>query len=793
MIKLKLLSLFFLCTLKVWSQSYQATHKNYPSLLLQGFSLENPAALAAGGTSLTQIEAEFSHQNDLSQWDLQKTSLLKGTDWIAGGASYSFIHSSPSLYVMTAGKTGGFYSGLVNEARYSEGKWEQILTAGTQIEWLSHIKAGWAIQNIFENAGGRLNTTVELGVRPWITQRAFAPLQISAQLSSFDFSSWPLSRSRFFLQWAPGYRTRIHGAYQPYEQEFNLSLLFYTSSRDALGIHGEKNKSSFSLHHQKQPTPIKSWEPGNYTWINLNTTLSEKKPAYNFFFPQNSKPYTDVLEQLQALPRYTNCKTVFLELGQLKTSWAIASELRRHILDLKKKGIQVVAYMEQVNPLNYYLASATSSLVMPPQSLFMMPGLAVEVALYKGTLDKLGVQAQFVRHGKYKSFPEPFTRDSLSVEYSENINSLLTDIWSEILNTAQTDRMMDSNRVKAWFTQPRLSLDSAQAFGWINSTLYKEMMIEAYTGAKSRLFILPPASPAPQVWYGRPQIAVLTLEGNIYTGSQSGGLNEASGIPSENVIQILRRLRLDEQTRGLLIRINSGGGSALASDLIRNELKEFQKAGKKIAVSMGGACASGAYYISSLADTLLAEPLSLVGSIGIFGGKVVTRGLWNKIGVKKEIFKTESLADAESDYRPWNKEELQALQTYMDQFYLHFTQFVGQDRKLDSLQLTRVAEGRVFTGRQAKALGLVDDLGGLTESKNALAHLFRKNTNNFEWIEYNLSSHTSAIPMTSILSPNSVLYKVFWPNSLLPGGLVRDVLDVWAWDPTLTVLSSGGF
>ena len=404
---------------------------------------------------------------------------------------------------------------------------------------------------------------------------------------------------------------------------------------------------------------------------------------------------------------------VILDFSGYRGDLGVSGEIDRMVMRLKARGSKVVAYMDDIR-LSVLLAASSADLVVAePSAHFAWRGIGGSSLYYKGLLDKLGVKVEFLRHGAYKSAAEPYTADSMSVEARENREALYKDLWEtvsgkvalrgngnvykrkkELDSLAQIPVVAASAAVKAKLVDTLLYIDQVPAYA------LKTFFDVDAPQARYRDWIPTDRKIFDEDWSRRTRIALLNIDGTI-DGSMEQAVSDA-----------LRRV--PSTAKALVLRISSPGGSAIASDKIWGAVKDLRSLGIPVVASIGSTGASGAYYIACAADVIVSEPYSIVGSIGIYGGKVDASGLLSKLGVRAEPVKSHEHADAQTFTRPWNEQETAALQGYMDEFYGRFVNIVSAATGIDSAKVdSAYGGGRVFIGRKALDYGLVQGLGGL--------------------------------------------------------------------------------
>jgi len=398
--------------------------------------------------------------------------------------------------------------------------------------------------------------------------------------------------------------------------------------------------------------------------------------------------------------------------GQLK-------ELRAAIEEFKHSGKPVLAYLNAATTRDYYLASAAGDLVLDPYGMILLPGLTARPLFMAGAFEKFGVGVQVTRVGKYKSAVEPYTRKDLSPEAREDLQKLLGDLWTDLERDIARSRGLKPAAVQeAVDTHGLFMASDALAAKLVDRTAYRDEVIDelkARTGravgstetfkqislpAYARLM----ADDSP-LSGGR--IAVVYAEGDIVDGE--GQFGEVGG---RKFSRELRRLRQDPDVKAIVLRVNSPGGSATAAEEIQRELRLTMKV-KPVVVSMGSVAASGGYWISTYSDRIFAEPTTITGSIGVFGLFVNVQQLANNLGFTFDTVQTGKLSGLLTISRPKTDEELAVFQHMVDWVYDQFTDKVAASRKLDKAKVLEIAQGRVWSGAEAKKIGLVDEIGDL--------------------------------------------------------------------------------
>ncbi len=391
--------------------------------------------------------------------------------------------------------------------------------------------------------------------------------------------------------------------------------------------------------------------------------------------------------------------------------WGKVQELRSALARFQTSGKKATAYLVSGGNLEYYLATACTKIYALPSSVLAITGLSSEVTFLKGTLDKLGVQAQFEGVGRYKNAPNQFLEKGFTEPHREQIEALLDSLFAEYVGAIAKARGMSVEEVRRAIDAGPYDGDGAKAAGLIDDTAYDDELAdgnERWTPgryvrrSKGRLFD------------SRPKVALIYTLGEIVSGeSQAGWGGEVAG--STTIVTALRDARSDPDYKAIVMRVDSPGGSGAASEMMWREMKLASQA-KPVIVSMGDMAASGGYYLAMGGAHIIAQPGTVTGSIGVFSGKFSLRGFYDKIGVSKEILDRGRFASIFTEYRPWSAEERARIRALNVAFYDDFVEKVAASRGKSVEEIDAVAEGRVWTGLDANKHGLVDGLGGINEA-----------------------------------------------------------------------------
>ena len=452
----------------------------------------------------------------------------------------------------------------------------------------------------------------------------------------------------------------------------------------------------------------------NYLVLNLAGGIPEEPPSELApFFERRPPSLRTLVESIDRAATDARVKAVVLRVSVLPdTGWGKVQELRDAIGRFRKSGKPAYAHLEFSGNKEYYLATACDKVYVVPTALLDVTGLAAEVTFFRGTLDKLGVQAQFEGVGKYKNAPNQLTERGFTEPHREQMDELLDSLYAQYLGAIAAARGKTPEQTQAAIDGGPYDGPAALEAGLVDELVYEDQLQE-------RLHDADQVTPSRYVkasrgfgFDGRPKLALVYLVGEILPGESQDSPFGGSFAGSDTVSEALRSAREDGDVKAVILRVDSPGGSGTASDVIWREV-ELTKKKKPVVVSMGDVAASGGYYVSMGSDAIVAQPGTITGSIGVFGGKLSMRGFYEKLGLSKEVLKRGRHADLFDEYRPWTDEERAHIHEMMASFYTRFVTKAAEGRKRSYEEIDAVAQGRVWTGAAALEQGLVDRLGGL--------------------------------------------------------------------------------
>lgn len=462
--------------------------------------------------------------------------------------------------------------------------------------------------------------------------------------------------------------------------------------------------------------------------LDLNGTLAERSQEnpLDLIMKDDYKTYglDDILSSIKKAKENEDIKGIYIQATSLGAGFASLEEIRNALKDFKESGKFVVAYGDAYTQGLYYLSSVADKVLLNPQGMLEWRGLATTPMFFKDLLEKVGVEMQVFKVGTYKSAVEPFISTEMSAANREQINVYLSSIWGQITSAVAESRNLSVEALNKEADRMLMFYPAEESVknGLVDTLIYKNdvrdylknlagidkddnmpvLGIQDMINVKKNV----PRDKSGNV------IAVYYAYGEIDGGSSA---STDEGINSEKVIKDLRKLKDNENVKAVVLRVNSPGGSAYGSEQIWYAVNQLKKE-KPVIVSMGDYAASGGYYISCNADTIVAEPTTLTGSIGIFGMMPNAKGLTEKLGVSFDVVKTNPYADFGNLTRPMNDGEKGLMQMYVNNGYELFLTRCSDGRGISMEELDKIAQGRVWTGSTAKELGLVDELGGLDKA-----------------------------------------------------------------------------
>ncbi len=456
--------------------------------------------------------------------------------------------------------------------------------------------------------------------------------------------------------------------------------------------------------------------------LQVGGDLAELAPADVFGYLRGNRMQTvrSVIDNLRKAKVDSRVRAVLLKpVGFNSPFWAKVQEIRDAVIEFRKSGKPVYAYLENGGDREYYLASAADKIFLMPSAPLDLTGIATYELFLRGTLDKIGAYPDLHHIGDYKTAVNTFTQKTFTAAHKEMDESLNRDLYDQIVRGIADGRKKDDAEIRQRFDEGPFLPEDALHAGLVDDVAYEDQVEDKLkSGEKRDRLEADDYARVSLTSLGLnrgPRIAVVYAAGTIVSGRS--GFDPVNGpvVGSDTLIEHIRQARRDHSVRAIVLRVDSPGGSAAASDAVWRELMmtRSEKPDRPLVVSMGELAASGGYYIAMPAQVIVAQPSTLTGSIGIFGGKIVTGGVYGKLGAHIESTSVGKNAEINSPVRPYNASELKKLQEQLQAFYDQFVEKVADSRHTTPEKIDAIAQGRVWTGRQGKQNQLVDELGGL--------------------------------------------------------------------------------
>ena len=418
----------------------------------------------------------------------------------------------------------------------------------------------------------------------------------------------------------------------------------------------------------------------------------------------------DVLANIQKAKKNENIKGIYLKGGMLMGGFASIKEIRDALVDFKKSGKFVIAYADNYMQKNYYLATVADKILINPQGMVELKGLSAELMFFKNTLDKLGIEMQVVKVGTYKSAVEPYINTKMSDANREQVSIFLGSIWKNMVGEISKSRKISPENLNLYADEMMMfqPTEKSKQYNLVDSLVFADE-VDSIIGKYTKDFKIVKhndmCNVPEDVKFEKDKVGIIYAVGGIDSG-------DSEGINSEKLVETINEVTNDSSVKAVVFRVSSPGGSAYGSEQIWRALT-LLKAKKPLIVSMGDYAASGGYYISCMADKIVAQPTTITGSIGIFGLIPNMEGLNNKLGFTYDGVKTNKMGDAISVNRKFTPEERDLMQNYVNRGYELFVKRCADGRKKTPDQIKVIAEGRVWTGEDALKIGLVDKIGGM--------------------------------------------------------------------------------
>ena len=464
--------------------------------------------------------------------------------------------------------------------------------------------------------------------------------------------------------------------------------------------------------------------------IEMKEVVTEGVPDHSFFSRKQKTHLKLLLDAIDQAARDKKISAILLAVRRPEIGWAQAEELVEALDRFRAEGKNVIAFLERAGNKEFLLASAAGSVYLTPSGSVDLVGLRAELVFFKDALQWLGVEPDLEHIGKYKSAGDVLTRQSISEAHQEQTEALIEDTQRYLVERVSRSRARSSEEVIAWMNGGPYSAQEARQAGLVDELLFEDQVVKKLEDQKLVKRDLGRYRVGEGFWrrrlgFRRPQIALITADGMIAGGKsrRTGGRRVVCG--SETMRQFLSDARKRKRIRGVVLRVNSPGGSALASDIVWREI-QLTSEKKPVVVSMGDTAASGGYYIATAARRILSQRTTVTGSIGVIGGKFVIRELLEKLKLGVDSVSGAAHSGIHSMLQPFSAEERERVRRHMEEFYrVGFIPKVAQSRGRSEEQILQLAQGRVWSGERAQRNGLVDRIGGIREALEEVRGLCR--------------------------------------------------------------------
>ncbi len=655
----------------------------------------NPAGLGTGRG------AEFYYI-----YNFQRQPFINNNTFIlSAGSLGAFLEPEPLRYGFALGMKQDNFLGGVRLVRDSISHWD----IGAMVRPWSWLSLGGMWQDLNHNLG---RVVVGTGVRPFGPRLTLWGETYLNPLQPFvGLEVEPLDGLRF------AGRAKLRGGFG-FVAGVSISL-----GRTGIGFTGmAKPAQAAGMLRMGQEIKRSVITAGRrYLDLKLAEPIVDQRPGFSLMGGGRVRTTYSLLELLQRVSDDPAVKGLALRLENENMSFARTQELRTALLEFKKSGKQLWVYASELGMVGFYLASCADRIIVHPMGGIVIPGVSVQARFLKTLLEKLGIEVEVHRYGKYKSAVEAFTEDSLSFFNREQLQALVDGIYEDFISTTSSGRNLSSAEMESLVGRAFFRADEAMRLGLIDTICYEDELDSLLLDGFKRCRVLSEKEFARSKffsdrWDEPARIAVVYVTGSIVTGeSGTDFLTGEMRAGSTTIVRAIKEAMKDKRIKGIVLRVDSPGGDGFASDLIWRAV-ELARLKKPVVVSMGSLAASGGYYVSCNAERIFALPGTVTGSIGVFSLRLITEGFYNKIGIKRQVVKRGEHADALSDLRRLTPEEDSLLQSEINWFYNQFIQKVAEGRGLTLEGVDSVGQGRVWLAKDAQRFGLVDSLAGLMEA-----------------------------------------------------------------------------
>ena len=755
--------IFFVLFLLLVSNAYSGERIIIPSGLFyyqpaaSVFGLEaiwiNPAGLARYKTNSAQLMFDYTDERFAKSWGTASTGDKLG---FAYRYLYNLGEQNSKEYTFASGAPIGSFNFGLSYQYFKDGPGIYDNRHFWNLGFLGNFvgKFNWAavFYNINKSQLNNEDTEIEqrfsLSYRPYGNKLTFSVdmfLSTGTRLSDANYV--------YHAEYRPTPGLIVDG-YVNSDRDFQIGfkanlLQYFIGDKSKFNKHGHGQGSTIFIGSTslRQPSLIKP--KSRRLKVSVMSGISENPPQP--IFGKKTTSFSDYILNLYRAAEDPTIDEMILKLKSPYLGFGQAQEFRNALMFFKKQKKKIVCHLEYPNNIGYYIASVADSILISPVSQLNLIGLKTELTFYAGTLKKLGIKADMMRIGKYKSAAEMFTEENSTPENKEQINRLLDNLYDQFVTGIALARGISLDSTKTIIDNGPYTSEEALKYGLVDGLSYADEVSENYLTGMPEISFKKYLSDTliNDSWEKLPIIAIVTATGEIRDDTQNiYPLDNSAGLTPSAMKRAFKKILKNSDIDAVLFRINSPGGFALAAEEIFHHAKKTSKK-KPIVVSMGNVAASGGYHIAMTTDKIFANPGTITGSIGIFGGKLDLSGLYDKIELRKEIYSRGKYAGMLSTIRPFSENEREKYFSHMKSFYDYFVSLVAENRDLTIDSVNNLGEGRVWTGREANQNGLVDKIGGL---KDALDFLVSEN--NFS--DYRVELYPQNRPLF-ILPGNSLL------------------------------------
>jgi protease IV len=655
-------------------------------------------------------------------------------------------------YVFASGSevVGGYYTGS-SIRWYSGSGLDPEYDVSLTVRPLKYFSLACNFQNVFQGNDRSVTTSAGLALRPFGDNKLTLEGDISYDKHRIGDSFYTIGLATEVvegLNLSAGYTAQLNNSDFDPVIEAGLSVTLSRITGGSRSFQAENNNAYFNfLEVGDGENSLIEFRNSKIIEIELEGDYKEEVPKgfLKKIFGGGGKSVREMINDINKLKNDNEVAGIIIKSKKYSMTFSNREELRNALEDFKASGKKIYSYFVSASQSGYYLLSVSDKIYMYPEGDLSLEGLGVELMFFKNILDRLGVKMQAIRHGKFKSAVEPFTQDHASEENLEQMDTFISRLDDLLKASISSGRNMTVEELNGLMDRiPYYTGRSA-----LDNKLVDELIIEnkfnkavKNDAGKGKRIIKSSQYFAfrdeVRQWEGMfdKKIAVVYATGSIMTGKSSGGgFFSGDVMGSDTTVELIRKARKDPNVRAIVLRVDSGGGSGLASDLILTELKLAQEEDKKpVIISMGSMAASGGYWISCYGDRIFADKSTLTGSIGVFGLIPSVDSLFTKIGINTQKIKKNKFA-VQSMFKDLTQDESDFMQTHIDEFYKGFVQKVADARKKSYEEIDKVAEGRVWAGEDALELGLIDEIGDLTDAVRYAAGIAKVDTGSGNYLK----------------------------------------------------------